>query len=148
METLNVGTLLIKFGIFWQDTPPPQWARAFSFTRFIDNTQGRTTVGSTPLDKWSARRRDVYLTTYNRHAPGGIRTHNLSKRSVTDLMFTESNSNGLWKLRWLCDINRNIWAEMRVAIYKYTLFCVYTRASQMETLKYVLSLNLLNTKGT
>jgi len=40
---------------------------ASSFLRFIDHTQRRTTVGRTPLDKWSARRRDLYLTTHNTH---------------------------------------------------------------------------------
>ena len=29
----------------------PQWARASSFTRFLDHTQRRTTVGRTPLDE-------------------------------------------------------------------------------------------------
>ena len=50
---------------FWRDSP--QWARASSFTRFLDHTQRRTTVGRTPLDEWSARRRDLYLTTHNTH---------------------------------------------------------------------------------
>jgi len=45
----------------------PQWARAFSFTRFLDHTQRRTTVSRTPLDEWSARRRDLNLTTHNTH---------------------------------------------------------------------------------
>ena len=40
---------------------------ASSFTRFLDHTQRRTTVGRTPLDEWSARRRDHYLTTHNSH---------------------------------------------------------------------------------
>jgi hypothetical protein len=40
----------------------PQWARASSITRFPDHARRRTTVGRTPLDKWSARRRDLYLT--------------------------------------------------------------------------------------
>jgi hypothetical protein len=31
---------------------------------FLDHTQRRTTVGRTPLDEWSARRRDLYLTTH------------------------------------------------------------------------------------
>ena len=44
----------------------PQWSRASSFTRFLDHTQRRTTVGRTPLDEWSACRRDLYLTT-DRH---------------------------------------------------------------------------------
>ena len=36
-----------NFVCFWCDSP--QWARASSFTRFLDHTQPRTTVGSTPL---------------------------------------------------------------------------------------------------
>ena len=34
---------------------------------FLDHTQRRTTVGRTPLDEWSARRRDLYLTTHDIH---------------------------------------------------------------------------------
>jgi hypothetical protein len=34
---------------------------------FLDHTQRRTTVGMTPLDERSARRRDLYLTTHNTH---------------------------------------------------------------------------------
>jgi hypothetical protein len=45
----------------------PQWVMASSFMRFLDHTQRRTTVGRTPLDEWSARRRDLYLTTHNNH---------------------------------------------------------------------------------
>jgi hypothetical protein len=67
----------------------PARAMASSFTRFRDHTQRRTTVGRTPLDEWSARRRDLYLTTHttrkNVHAPGGIRTHDRSRRSAVDL---------------------------------------------------------------
>jgi len=33
--------------------------------RFLDHTQRRTTVGRTPLEEWSARRTDLYLTTHN-----------------------------------------------------------------------------------
>jgi len=33
---------------------------------FLDHTQRRTTFGRTPLDEWSARRRDLYLTTRTR----------------------------------------------------------------------------------
>jgi len=40
---------------------------AYSFTRFLDHTQWRTTVGRTPLDEWSTRRTDLYLTTHNTH---------------------------------------------------------------------------------
>ena len=34
---------------------------------FIDHTQRRNTVGRTPLDERSARRRDLYLTTHDTH---------------------------------------------------------------------------------
>ena len=65
-------------------------ALASSFSRFLDHTQRRATVGRTPLDEWSIRRRDLYLTTQhsqqtNIHAPGGIRTHHLSRRAAADL---------------------------------------------------------------
>ena len=74
---------------FWRDSP--QWARFSSFTRFLYHTQWRTTVGRTPLDEWSVRRRDLYLTTQNNHnrqtsmPPGGIRTHSLIRRVAADL---------------------------------------------------------------
>ena len=34
---------------------------------FLDHTQWRSTVGKTPVDEWSARRRDLYLTTHDNH---------------------------------------------------------------------------------
>jgi hypothetical protein len=50
--------------------PHPPWrcgptrAKALSFLTFLHHTQRRTTVSRTPLDEWSDRRRDPYLTTY------------------------------------------------------------------------------------
>jgi hypothetical protein len=44
----------------------------------------------TPLDEWSARRRDLYLTTHNTHKrqismpPAGIRTRNPNKRAAAE----------------------------------------------------------------
>jgi hypothetical protein len=38
---------------------------ASSFLTFRDHTQGRTTVGRTPLDEGSARRKDLFLSTHN-----------------------------------------------------------------------------------
>ena len=43
-----------------------------------------TTLGRTPLDEGWARRRDLYLTTHNVPASGGIRTRNPSKRGAAD----------------------------------------------------------------
>ena len=85
-STLHLFVCL--FVCFWRDSH--QWAKTSSFTRFLDHTQRRTTVRRTPLDKWSARRRDLYLTTQNSqqtkiHAPGGIQTHNISRRAAADL---------------------------------------------------------------
>src|SRR5215471_16447553 len=37
------------------------------FLMFLDHTQRRSTVGRTPLDERSARRRDLYLTTHDTH---------------------------------------------------------------------------------
>ena len=45
----------------------PSQVMASSFLRFLNHTQQRTTVGRTPLDEWSARRRDLYLTPHNTH---------------------------------------------------------------------------------
>ena len=35
------------------------------FLMFLDHTQRRSTFGRAPLDEWSARRRDLYLTTHD-----------------------------------------------------------------------------------
>jgi hypothetical protein len=45
----------------------PARARASTFLRFLYHTQRRTTVGSTPLEEWSAWQTDLYLTTRNTH---------------------------------------------------------------------------------
>jgi len=68
----NVITWLLQISFIFfylaqQPPPPPKWAMASSFTRFLDHTQRCTTVGRTPLDEWSARCRDLYLTTHNTH---------------------------------------------------------------------------------
>ena len=42
--------LLVCLLVFGATAPPRQWARAPSFTRFLDHTQRRTTVGRTPLN--------------------------------------------------------------------------------------------------
>jgi hypothetical protein len=53
--------------IFFNSHNSPQWARASSFTRFLDHTQRRTTIGSTLLDEYLPRRRDLYLTKHKTH---------------------------------------------------------------------------------
>ena len=55
----TVLVLFVSFG-----ATAPDWARASSFTTFLDLTR-HTTSGRTPLDEWSARRNDLYLITHN-----------------------------------------------------------------------------------
>ena len=64
----------LEFFFYWRYSPlwvcilqPPSGAIASSRTRFLDHTQRRVKVGRTPLDEWSFRRRDLYLTTHNTH---------------------------------------------------------------------------------
>jgi len=94
----------------------PTGARAVSFLRFLDHTQRRTAVGRTALDEWSARCKDLYLTTHNTHArqtsmsPRGIRTPNPSRRAAADprlrprsqwdRRFVHSKANSLLLCYW------------------------------------------------
>jgi hypothetical protein len=59
----------------------------------LPHTATHTTLGKTPLDEWSAQRKDLYLTTHNIHKryiytrPRGIRTRNPSKRAAANSRF-------------------------------------------------------------
>jgi len=59
--------LIMQCDFFFLWRCDPTRVMASSFLRFLDHTQRRTAVGRTPLDEWSARRRDLYLTTHNTH---------------------------------------------------------------------------------
>ena len=78
--------LFVCLFVFGATPPPPQWARTSSFTRFLDHTQWRTTVGRNPLDEWSARRRGLYLTTHT--------TLTQQKKSLTSVGFEPTTSAG------------------------------------------------------
>jgi len=58
-------TLLKGLVLFFLWRCGPKRTMASSLLRFLDHTQRRTTVGRTPLDELSARRRDLYLTAHN-----------------------------------------------------------------------------------
>jgi hypothetical protein len=80
----------------------PKEVMSSAFLRLLYHTQRRTTVGRTPLDEWSANRRDLSLTTHNKqetnnHAPGGIGTHNLGWRASGDLHL---RLRGHWDRPW------------------------------------------------
>ena len=64
---LNVFLMHSAVIFFFFGAAAPSGARVSSFTRFVDHTQRRTTVDRTPLDEYSARSRDLYLTTHNTH---------------------------------------------------------------------------------
>jgi hypothetical protein len=57
--------ILLFYYFLWPCSPAP--AMVSSFTRFLDHIQRRATIGRTPLDEWSTRRRYLYLTTHNTH---------------------------------------------------------------------------------
>ena len=56
-----VSSTAISF--FFKRRNTPQWARAYWLSRIHDHTYWHTTLGMTPLDEWSARSRDLSLTT-------------------------------------------------------------------------------------
>ena len=77
---------IYSFFLLWRCDPTR--VMASSSLRFLHHTQRRTTVGRTPLDEWSARRTALWQNTTfttNIHAPGGIRTHDLSMRAAANL---------------------------------------------------------------
>ena len=76
------------------------------FLMFLDHTQRRTTVGRTPLDEWSARRRDLYLTTHD--------THN-RQISMPPVGFEPTISAGELRANWPQSFARSYvsWACMR-----------------------------------
>ena len=84
----------------------PQWATASSFTRFLDHTQRRTTIGRAPLDEWSARRRDLYLTTHNTH------NRQTSMPRGGDFVFVIIHNITLsitWDIQWQLHIDHEVW---------------------------------------
>jgi hypothetical protein len=100
----------------------PRCATASPCLRFLYHTQRRTTVMRTTMDEWSARRRDLYLTTHYTHNRQPymplvrIRSHNLSRRAVPELHLRpcghcdrQFRSNCGCKLEW---IFVNLWTVL------------------------------------
>ena len=69
--------LVCLFFCFWRNSP--QWVMASSFTRFLDHTR-LTTVGRTPLEERSARRREFYLVAYPSILLGGGGSNSVEDR--------------------------------------------------------------------
>jgi hypothetical protein len=91
--------------LFGATAPPPQWARASSFTKFLDHTQWCATVCRTPLGERSARRRDLYLTTHNTYnrqtsmRPAGFEsTVSAGERLQTHVLDRAATGTGIFLL--------------------------------------------------
>ena len=63
--SVTIFTVQTNRSSFFPVALRPNTGHGLLILRFLDHTQRRTTVGRTPL--WSARRRDLYLTTHNTH---------------------------------------------------------------------------------
>jgi hypothetical protein len=78
--------ILFFYGATAPSWPGPPHCRGFMITL------RRTLRGRIPLDEWSARRRDLFFTTYNSydkiHTLNGNRTHNPNKWPAVDPRLT------------------------------------------------------------
>jgi hypothetical protein len=107
----------------------PTRAIASSFLKFLDHTQRRTTIGRTPLDEWSARRRHLYLTTHNTRITTPLvafePTIPASKRPQTQhthtffLNFITQKCSNLSE-----DIQQQCWREVIVTCRGYIQWCI------------------------
>jgi hypothetical protein len=88
---LNVGPHFTESHLFFPMAQQPPVGQGLLIIEASRSQSFRhTTLGTTPLDEGSARRRDLYLTRHNTHnrqrsmPPGGIRTRNPSKLAAVD----------------------------------------------------------------
>ena len=66
-DSWNVSTLASECHLFSSKVrQPTSWPGSAHYRGFTI-TLMKTTLGRTPLDKWSARRRDLYVTIHNTH---------------------------------------------------------------------------------
>jgi hypothetical protein len=96
-----------------------------SFTRFLNHTQRRTTIGRTPLDEWSARRRDLYLTTHNTHnrqtsipSVGFEPTISVGERPQTCVLNRAATGTGLLSI---------LRAQIQLRIMLYQIYLLHHR---------------------
>ena len=111
----HVQYLEAKGFFFFTAQQPPSGPGPPHYRVFIV-TLRRTTLGRTPLDGWSARCRELYLTpttlTRDIHATGGIRTHNpKSERPQTHALDRDAKKHGdgniITKIRTPCSAYRS-----------------------------------------
>ena len=92
---------IISFYFLWRFDPIP--GHGLPWRGFAITLIGHTTLSRTPLDDWSARRRDLYLTTHNSHkrqismrSVGFESAIPASERSQTHALDRASNGIGNW----------------------------------------------------
>ena len=110
-----------KIYTFFFGAISPPWAKASSFTKFLDHTQRRTTFGRTPLDEWSVSRRDLYLTTHNAHyrqtsmPPVGFEpTISAVERPQTYALDRAATGTGIRKI---LTFKNNIWFQIHHVLF-------------------------------
>jgi len=73
----------------------------------------------TPLDEWSGRHKDLYLTTHNnqnRHTPSKIRTRNTSNRTAEDARLRRRDKIG-WVLQHKQNCSEGIIYELNAYVW-------------------------------
>jgi len=99
---------------------------------FLDHTRRCTTVGRTPLDEWSASRRDLYLTTHDAHN---------RQISMPLVGFEPTISAGEWPqaahlLRSWVKISNNINHQCWEQICLHLQFYIFTILYWLQILSY------------
>jgi hypothetical protein len=74
-------------------------ARAMA-SSFLDHTQRRATVRRTPLDVWSARRRDLYLSVSQPPSRGPVTGPGINYTGPREVNFTLNNIINFWWSEW------------------------------------------------
>ena len=122
------------------------WVWLLIFTRFLEHTQRRTTVGRTPLNEWSVRRRDLYLTTHNNHnkhpcPPTCWEFLFTIKNTMTSAGFEPANLGTKGQRTWYWTKTQEIWDFMDVCptVRIPKIFC-QERIKVMPIQKWIQSL--------
>ena len=125
----NHPTIQSTLFCFWRDSP--QWARASSVTRFLDHIRLTTVAQDSSGRMISSSKRPLPDNTQHSqqtdiHAPGGFRTHNLSRRAAVGLRLrTRShwdNSKHIKKYN-LSTVILNNFLQLNILIFKLN-FCI------------------------
>jgi len=136
---------------FWHNTP--HWAKFSSLITFLYHTQRLTTVDITPLDGWSARRRDLYLTTHNSHYtqtslhPAGFQpTISAGERPQAYGLDRAATGTGLQHVQHR--INRIIYSLLQVVHYLSPSFSIYFRPWLRRSWRCLVAVNFKHSNST